>query len=360
MTPGNFLSLTDQVAASIREDIRRGRWGEFLPGKHAIAAELGVNNKTVEAALRQLEREGLAVSQGAGRPRRVDPARFAEMDRPLRIAFFLNEGMLDLKTEIFIEATRILGKAGHTVLHAGKSLSEIRFELSRAAQVVEDTPADAWVIFAGSREILEWFAQRPVPAFALFGHRIGIRIPAVSPDKPPAVEAATRHLMELGHSRIVLLCRKIRRLPTPGLSETVFLETLRAGGVHADAYHLPDWEETKEGFQRCLESLFKLTPPTALIVDEPHYFVAAMQFLLCRGLRVPADVSLVCTDDDPVFAHCHPRVACITWDRQAVLRRILNWAANVSARKPDVRQSSTPCSFTPGGTIGPPPPTLGL
>jgi hypothetical protein len=51
---------------------------------------------------------------------------------------------------------------------------------------------------------------------------------------------------------------------------------------------LPDWEESPEGFERCLDSLFGSTPPTALILDEPFLFNAVFHYLAQRGLRVPA------------------------------------------------------------------------
>jgi DNA-binding LacI/PurR family transcriptional regulator len=201
--------------------------------------------------------------------------------------------------------------------------------------------------------VLEWFAGQPAPAFALFGNRTGLRMAAVGPDKFAALAAATRHLIELGHRRIVLLCRRLRRLPQPGLSETLFLETLREHGRPVGEYNLPDWEDTDLGFQECLNSLFRVTPPTALIVDETPYFVATMQFLLSRGIRVPGDVSLVCTDDDPAFSHCSPPIARMTYDSGPVVRRIVSWAANVSRGKTDLRQTFTPSEFIPGGTIGP-------
>lgn len=350
MMAGSFLSITDQVAEHLRAEILRGRWSGAMPGKHQLAAELGINNKTVEAALRQLENGGLLIPQGAGRKRLIAPRR-RKSSRALRIAFFLNEGILDLKSELLIRLTQALTGAGHTVVQADKSLSALRFNVKRIAGVVRQTKADAWIIFAGSREVLEWFAGQPVPAFALFGNRTGLDIAAVGPDKFAALAAATRQLIELGHRRIVLLCRKLRRLPQPGLSETLFLETLRGYGCPVGEYNLPDWEDSDLGFQECLRSLFGVTPPTALIVDEAHYFVATMQFLLTRGIRVPQQVSLICTDDDPAFSHCSPPIARMTYDPGPVVRRIVNWAANVSRGKRDLRQSFTPSQFLPGGTI---------
>jgi hypothetical protein len=46
---------------------------------------------------------------------------------------------------------------------------ELGMRVSRIAKVVERIDAGAWIILAGSREVLEWFADRPVPTFALFG-----------------------------------------------------------------------------------------------------------------------------------------------------------------------------------------------
>ena len=66
-----------------------------------------------------------------------------------------------------------------------------------------------------------------------------------------------------------------------------------------------------------------------------------MQFLLSRRLRVPEDVSLICTDGDPHFAWCRPPIAHIRWDTRPVVRRAVRWAANIARGKRDVRQTLT-------------------
>jgi DNA-binding LacI/PurR family transcriptional regulator len=108
-----------------------------------------------------------------------------------------------------------------------------------------------------------------------------------------------------------------------------------------------------EGFYERLEALFQVTPPTALIIDEVAFFVAVQQFFAGRTIRVPQDVSLVCTDASPDFDWCRPTVAHIRWDTRPVVRRILRWTANVSRGKEDLRQTLTPTEFVVGGTIGP-------
>ena len=66
-----FRTITDQVAEHLRGEILRGRWSGTIPGLPTLAEELGVNYKTVEAALRLLEKNGLVVGQGPGRKRRI-------------------------------------------------------------------------------------------------------------------------------------------------------------------------------------------------------------------------------------------------------------------------------------------------
>ncbi|HCN28202.1 MAG TPA: hypothetical protein DIT64_05375 [Verrucomicrobiales bacterium] len=350
MSTPSFLTLADQVTEHLRSEILRGRWSGALPGKHQLAAELGVNNKTVEGALRQLEKTGLLLAQGAGRKRLINTRR-RSTTRALRIALLLNDHVIDEKTKLLQEVWHALETAGHTIIKAPKSLATLQFDPKRVAAMVRKNEADAWLIFAGSRGVLEWFASQSVPAFAVFGNRAGVRIPSVSPDKPPVVAEATRHLIGLGHRRIVLLARRAVRLPQPTAGIASYLETLREHGFHAGEFNLPDWEETNAGFHECLRSLFKATPPTALIVDEVTYFVATMQFLLRHGLKVPGDVSLISTDDDVALSHCDPPAACMRWDMRPVIRRIVNWADNVSRGKADLIQTLTPAEFVPGGTI---------
>ena len=178
-------------------------------------------------------------------------------------------------------------------------------------------------------------------------------IAGAGPDKLPALAAAMRHLIGLGHRRIVLLTRRERRVPNPGPSERAFLDALTAHGIPAGDFNLPDWEETREGFQELLGSLFRVTPPTALIIQEAPFFVATLQFLGARGIRVPEEVSLVCTDPDPAFAWCTPPIAQIRWDTRLAVRRIVRWAANVSRGRRDVQQTSGAAEFVEGGTTGP-------
>lgn len=352
MSAPEFIAIADQVAAHLQAEISRGRWSGDLPGRNQLAAELGINPKTVEAALRLLETAGVVIGQGAGKRRRVASGQ-AGTPRRLRIGWLFDERETGHQPDYLVALQHLLNEDGHTVVHAPKTMADLKFDVGRIAELVRSTQAEAWLIAAGSRPVLEWFAAQPTPAFALFGQRAGLKLPAVGPDKPPAMATATRHLLDLGHRRIALLVRRVRRVPAPGPPEQAFLDELLAGGVKPGRFNLPDWEDSVDGLNRLLESMFQVTPPTALIVDEAAYYVAVLQFLARRGVRVPGQVSLICTDDDLAFAYCEPPVSRIVWDSRPIVRRIREWAGNVSRHRPDFRQSLTPAEFVPGGTIAP-------
>jgi DNA-binding LacI/PurR family transcriptional regulator len=358
-----FLTITEQVAAYLRGEILRGRWGEKLPGTPHLAEHLGVNFKTVSAALRTLEREGILVAQGAGRKRLI-LIPDVDVAQPMRVGILVNEPA-DFRLEYMVEIRHALEKAGHEVIPVSElrraqveqgnpnSLVDPARRVARISRLVKQTAADAWVVSAGSREVLEWFSEQAWPTIALFGRRRGLPIASTGVDKPAVIAEATRKLIGLGHRRIVLLCRRMRRLPRPGESERSFLNELSANGIQPGAYHLPDWEESIDGFFSLLESLFQITPPTALLIDEVPFFTATQQFLARRRILVPEDVSLICMDPDPSFAWCRPAITHIRWDYLPIERRIVRWAAAVSRGKQDLRQNSIPAELVIGGTIGP-------
>lgn len=352
MKPLRILSASEQVAGHLREELLRGTWHETMPGEDRLVAQLGVGRDTVKIALRHLEEEGILMGQGAGRRRKIV---LPEDHAPpgLRVAMLLFDARAQ-GDDYYIDLRHRLEAVGHLPFFADKTLEDLGRTIGRMARYVAKTEADAWIIGAGSRDTLEWFARQETPAFALFGAREGVRIAATGPDKAPTLTEVTRHLLALGHRRISFIVRREHRQPEPTRPVRVYLDELEAAGLTTGEFNLPDWNESREGFERLLDSLFGgPTPPTALILDEAFEFHAAYHHLSWRALKIPGDVSLVCTDDDPGFAWCEPPVSHIRWDSRPVVRRIVRWVNNVAHGKDDRRQTFTRAEFVEGGTIGP-------
>lgn len=352
VTPLRILSPSEQVADHLKAELLRGRWTTSIPGVPSLAAEMGVNRKTVDAALRQLDAEGILIPRGAGRKRLVGALPDDMTPAPLRLGILTYEAA-DKRIDYVVEIQHMLMEAGHAPFFAAKSLMELSIDVERVAHLVSSTEADAWLVMSASTDVLDWFATQPLPVFSLFGGARDPRFAGAGPNKLEAYREIVRVLVRLGHRRIVLLARKQRRKPVPGESERTFLEALEEEGISVGEYHLPDWSDSKESFFACLNSLFHITPPTALIIQEATLFTAAQQFLARRGLRVPEDVSLICTDPDPNFAWCEPTIAHIRWRSRPFVRRVIRWADKVSRGKEDFVKSHAKAEFINGGTVGP-------
>ena len=315
---------------------------------------MGVNRTTIESALHLLEAEGLLISQGPGRRRLIALPTGSARQTSLRIGFMMYEPE-DKWLNYIVEIQHLLTEAGHAPFFVKKSLSALGMNVDRVSKIIQDYEADAWIVIAGSLEVLKWFEARPQPTFALFGFVSEVRLPGAGPVKSSAYLEAVRMLVGYAHQRIVLLTRPERRKPKPGASEQTFLDALKSEGIAVGDYNLPDWENNKNSFHQCLKSLFSVTPPTAIIVQEAPHFAAVQSFLAARGLRVPGDVSLICTDPDPTFAWSEPSIAHIHWDTNPLVNRAVSWANNVSRGKADFRKRFPQAKLVNGGTVGPAP-----
>lgn len=324
----------------------------MMPGGERLAAELVIGRKLVEGALRQLENEGLLVGGGRRCRRRIELPTGGMEARTLRVAILLYE-KTDAKLDYVVDLQHKLMEAGHLALIPGATLTGLGMNVRRIARLVKDTEADAYVVMGGSREALEWFAGQPVPTFALFGRGRRLPLAGAGPDKLPALRVIVAQLHKFGHRRIVMLTRVERRKPQPGLFEQSFLDELAARGISPSPYNLPDWECDRKGFHRCLDSLFRHTPPTALLISEAPMFVAAQQHLAGLGIVAPQQISMICHDPDPAFEWCEPAISHIHWDPGPMVRRIVRWADNVSRGKDDRRMTLIRAKFVEGGTIGP-------
>ena len=158
MSQFRTLSAVEQVVEHLRKELYRGAWHGTMPGGDRLAKELAIGRNTVEVALQQLEKEGLLVGQGVRR-------------------------------------RRLIKLPANRVVHAPKNLTDLGGNTQRLARMIKETEAEAWVVIAGSEEVLQCFVQRQVPAFALFGLQSQLRIAGIAPDQRPAIVAATRRLI---------------------------------------------------------------------------------------------------------------------------------------------------------------------
>lgn len=347
-------SAVVQLADHLRGQILSGDIGETMPGINQLVRELGMGTNTVLAAVASLEKEGLLENRGGRRSRRI--LRDAESLRTvgLKVRILLYEPS-DRKTDYLVELVHLLGAAGHKASFAAKTMRCLGMDQKRIARFVEVTEADAWVVVAGSRALLEWFHGRMTPTFALFGRHRKVPLAAASVDKVRAYHDLVDRLVSLGHRRIVNVVREDRRKPAPGFLECLFLERLSHHGIQTGAYNMPDWDDNPKGLHTLLDSLFRTTPPTALLLDEPMIFISARDHLARQGIIAPEKVSLAYCDTDTLMDWCLPQVTHIRWHTRPIIQRVIRWVDKIGIGRDDRHKSASKAHLFAGGTIGPAP-----
>lgn len=135
----------------------------------------------------------------------------------------------------------------------------------------------------------------------------------------------------------------------------MILDAFKKHGLTNESELLPDWEENLTGFRKCLESHLKEDPVTAIILQEADLLMLAQQFLLERGLSIPNDVSLFCSDYSPAFDWSDPPISHSRWNQQKVIHRVIEWTRNISSGKRDTEKEIFDADFVEGGSIGPAP-----
>ncbi len=344
------LSHVEQVAAHLRAELEQGRWTGEMPGVFKLEEYLGVNHGILHRALHLLEQEGVLENQGRGKSRRIVMSGSGSAKLTVRVLLYERP---DLWNSYLLDLMHLLRGEGHDAGFADKTLSELGMNVGRISRFVKAQEADAWVVVAGPHDVLEWFSRQPEPAFALYGLTKDIPLPFAGPRKIPAIGELLGCLFELGHSRIVQLVREERRKPKLGGIERFILGEMEQRGITTGPYNIPDWGNCPAELQEKLDSLFKHTPPTALLVDEPAIYLAVRDHLARRGICCPEQVSLACFDADPAFDWLLPQVTHIAWDPRPVIRAVVRWVNRVGKGRNDRRATLTKARLVMGGTIGP-------
>jgi len=355
MHPFRQRSLIEQIADHLREGFRNGHWRGQLPGVRSLVRELGVSKDTVEAALRLLEADGSLQSAGPGRRKEiVAPRNAPEEFKSLRVGVLLSDPLRQINLyaqQVMLEVIRRIENAGHTCVTAERSLSELGAKLPRIARMIESAKADVWIAYSAPREVLKWFVTRAIPVMALGGGFSGLSVASSASRVDDPIRDSVKMLSGLGHRRIVAISPDSWRVPVPSLTGQAFLSSLEECGYPPTGYNLPAWDQTPEGLEKLLESLFLITPPTALIFVDPASYVAALEFFGRKGIRVPQDVSVISMTSGPIFSLLPRRPAHFRWPVEEHVRRMNRWVKCLAKGGSDLAQMTFPATFEPAETI---------
>lgn len=354
-----ILTHPEQVAEAIRAEILAGKWRETLPGIVALEKEFKVNRNTIQKALKILEGKKLLVSRGQGNSRRIlAPKNHAP--KTLKVGMLLYEEVDQSKGEWIVDSMHHLEEAGHSVVVVPETLSSMKMNVRRVAHAVAKYDVDAWLVVAASDNVLRWFIGQPKPVLSICGSSSRLPIAAISLDYYGVFKQMIDNLISLGHRRIVCLSRENkptefdRQLANPG----PVAQSLDAHGLSFSSYNWPCFENDPVKLHRCMDRLFRGTPPTAFVVDESFLAMVVYHDLIQRGLKVPEDISIFCGEPATTLGWSQSVISHTNWSSKAMVRPTLRWIKNVALGKEDLSHSFIKVDYVEGDTIGPAPSVL--
>jgi DNA-binding LacI/PurR family transcriptional regulator len=176
-------------------------------------------------------------------------------------------------------------------------------------------------------------------------------MPPIGLDDEAGVRRAVRHLSALGHRRIAHVAGD-ERFVHSDVRRRAWADEMAQLGLEPGPVVVADFTGAS-GARATHELLDLAEPPSAIVYANDLMAIAGMSVATDRGIRVPADLSVVGFDDIPLAPYVVPplttvRQSVVEWGR-ACARTLV---ALVESREPDA-VSLPPVEFVVRGSTGP-------
>jgi DNA-binding LacI/PurR family transcriptional regulator len=327
-----------------------------------VAELAGVSIATVSRALRNLDSVGegtrervIRIAEEIGyRPNRFAQALVEGRSRALGLLIPPHDGNPYFGV-VMHAANRQARAAGFDLVVAMDPTGEPEgFE--EALLSLRDRRVDGCLLFGTTAQSRIYEAcsdefGRPV---VWLGARPEGRLPVVMPDEEAAGYEVPRHLLELGHSRIVFLgCQSEWRVPWR--REHGYGRAMEEAGLTPAL--LPGTADIEGGAALARQMLEEYPMATAALGCNDQVALGAMGVLREAGVRIPDDVSVAGLDDNQLARHmspplttvdlCADQVAC-----EAV--RLLLAMIEQEGAEPSVQSLLLRTTLVPRATTAPP------
>jgi len=348
-----------KVARQLRQEILSGRYNpaKRLPGEPALAERFGVGRTTVSKALAILQRAGL-IFRVPGSGTYVQPGAARGKPR-LVIGYVASEAT---PPENSPSATTLegawewLAEQGHfleiipaaALREAGNPVAQIqgRFAAGEITGLIIAEPFD---------QDLLWRIAEVLPLVVCLHDHAPDHIFSVPVDFAWGYFVATRHLLELGHSRLGLLHGSI--LGTFGYRAVqAFRLAVQHAGLDVDRCPMVHCGYQMQRARRVAASFLAEHPSvTGLVCGSDTAAQAVLEAARERGLSVPDELSIVGCNDVPLAAQLEPPLTTLRIDFAAAGRKAAQMLLGQIYGHGPVRQTYIQPELIVRGSTAPPP-----
>lgn len=168
-----------------------------------------------------------------------------------------------------------------------------------------------WVPTASDKKLIDTLINRRIPAVSIVRKVEGNRLPTIVFEDFAGAQAATRHLLQLGHTRIGLIGGDLAHSSNNERLQG-YMKALEEASIQGDQALIKMRSVNDEKGSVSTESLLQLTrPPTAIFVASNALMPGVMKTLCQHDVNIPDEISLICFDDLEWFLFSKPPISAI-------------------------------------------------
>jgi DNA-binding LacI/PurR family transcriptional regulator len=224
-------------------------------------------------------------------------------------------------------ATTFLGAIAEELSPTGLALTLLSASEQGKMLPARDVPMDGALIYSCNTEssAVEWLKRRKLP-LVFIDQVPESGIPSINIDDRSGAKAAAQHLVDLGHRRIDIITANISG-PSGIVEDPLgaargyvirqrllgWLEALHGAGIQPRV--VQEGHPTDGSGTEAAQLLLGMTErPTAILCFSDVIAYGVVQAALAIGLTVPADLSVVGFDDNPLAQRMRPALTTVRQD----------------------------------------------
>ena len=168
-----------------------------------------------------------------------------------------------------------------------------------------------WVPTFADKKLIDTLINRRIPAVSIVRKVEGNRLPTIVFEDYAGSQAATNHLLQLGHSRIGLIGGDVAHSSNNERLQG-YIKALEEASVECDQALIKMGAASGEKSSTSTEALLQLSqPPTAIFVASNALMPGVMKIMRLHDVNIPEEMSLICFDDLEWFLFSKPPISAI-------------------------------------------------
>ena len=231
-------------------------------------------------------------------------------------------------TALADDISQLLRRQGYQLL-LSSTRDDPEIEQAAFLQLIgHDVDGLIWVPTSSNRKLIDTLLERRIPAVSIVRKLDHQPLPTIVFEDFAGAQAATRHLLQLGHTRIGLIGGDIAHSSNYDRLQG-YLKALADAAVKSDPALIKMGPASGDrGFLASEELLQLPVPPTALFVASNVLMPQVMTSLRRHAVRIPDAISLICFDDLEWFMFSEPPISAIAINHTLLAEAAVNLILN--------------------------------